>query len=116
MDLSDLFGGEGKGNLLAMLMPMLLGGKNADLFKLLGSLPGKGAGRASITSDTDSDYETFPPLFGFRSNGEKQEGVQMSDLLGMLSGITGRNGSEKNIIDRNAHSYPYELQYNHPDR
>ena len=108
--LSSLLGGqqkEGK-NISAGLLSLLLGGKNplmdgvnqSDLFSQLFKGP---------LRDKEADY---PPLFG-----EEKQGNSMGDLgiMNILKNMNQPISQQVKSVDMRQ-EYPYELQYNRPDR
>ena len=103
--LSGLIGGQGNGSPIAMLLPMLLGGKGVDF----GSIFGKKGGN---TGQSGVGNDGFPPLFGRNAETNGQDINGLFRLLGNMNG----NISLKKEDSLPKKEFPYELQYNRPYR
>ena len=106
--LSGLLGGQGNNNLLATLIPLLLGGRSLDPKALLSGTDGLGN---LFSGGHNGNAEEFPPLFGALDSGPKNPA---NSLWNMLSGIMPQGKKETATPPPSSSEYPYELQYNHP--
>ena len=91
--ISQLFGGQEKGNFLRLLLPMFLGAKGGDLSGLLGKDLGALSSLFS-KGDVGTDKGEFPPLFG-----EKKQDSFLpigGELWNMLGSFTKQKPEEKN--------------------
>ena len=104
--LSGLIGGQGNGNPIAMLIPMLLGGKGLDF----GSMLGKKGGNVG---QSGSGNDCFPPLFGRKS---EMNGQDINGLFRLLGNMNANSPSQKEDSHEKEKDFPYELQYNRPYR
>ena len=113
--LKSLLQGNGSNPLIGTLLPLLLGGKKGgtDVSTLL-SLLGNG-GLGGHIQGTDKG-EAYPPLFGDESR-PSGSGFDLLPLLQTLSGTKREatpSSSASNV--RSEENYPYELQYNRPEK
>ena len=104
--LTEMFGGKGT-NPMAMLLPLLIGGKSPDLSSLMGLFSKANNKDALQNSDQSAD---FPPLFGTNAPyGDRNKG----DILQLLGKMLPPKTMDKQVQKDNE-EYPYELQYNRP--
>ena len=112
MDLFSLFGNNQNGNAgaLGALLPLLLGGKSADLGVFARSFDGNNplSALAPFLGKREEEVKpSYPPLFG---QGESPMSVLSSVLnSSVLSGQTAKTDHKSNA------EYPYPLQYNRPE-
>ena len=108
--LSNIFGGQKKegNNMLNALLPLLLGGKNASF----GEVDSRDILSNVLKGNFRDKGESFPPLFGDNKEGNSLGG---SNLLNLLGNIT-KQSSPPQQEAASKSQYPYELQYNRPDR
>ena len=105
--LSGLLGNKEKGNSpLTMLLPLLLG-KNGDD---RGNNPLQGL-FANMMNGNKASEDAFPPLFGAGEE-KKNDFNGLLNMIGKLSPSAPNISSEENIVP----DYPYELQYNRPEK
>ena len=105
--------------MLTALLPMLFGGKRqggdlSDMSSLLSALMG---GKFPPLQGTPKGEEraSFPPLFG----GKEEDGNAPGDVLPILRSLLDPSSrvpaTSFEKTPAQAGTYPYELQYNHPD-
>ena len=108
--LSGLFGGQGKnGNdMLTTLLPLLLGGKSTTSD---GANPTEMLTRL-LKGNSRGNDGSFPPLFSDQNGANRSIDPNIMSLLG---NVTKPVVSEVKREETQS-GYPYELQYNRPDR
>ena len=108
--LSALLGGREKENknVLTMLLPLLLGGKTSSFV---------GTEQSDLVEQmfkgvVRDKEEGFPPLFGEKKQGNAFGDSGILNLLGSMN----KSHAEPPKRAETKSDYPYELQYNRPDR
>ena len=109
--LTNLLGGQGN-QTLAMLLPMLLGGKMGGLG---GAFPSNLSGVSDLIQNASlgTSKGEYPPLFGEKS-GDKSNVSSSPDLFSLLGKIMPQSVQKQTTGATNG--YPYELQYNRPEK
>ena len=109
--LTKLIGGQGN-QTMAMLLPMLLGGKMGGLG---GAFPSNLSGVSDLIQNASlgTSKGDYPPLFE-KKEGENSVATAAPDLFSLLGKLLPQNGQRSTNA---AHGkYPYELQYNRPEK
>ena len=105
--LKSLLQGNG-GGMLGALLPLLLGkGGSGDISSIL-SMLGKSAPQG------EAKGQDFPPLFAESKPTESALG----SIMPLLQSMMGQHGSAEKPAAASTEigqTYPYELQYNHPE-
>ena len=112
--LNDLLRGKGDNSaMLGALIPLLLGNKkgNMDLSSLLSLVGGKNSDSQGTAKGQD-----FPPLFAENASADSSIG----SVLPLLQNVMGRGAPARSApvgsSEDSVGSYPYELQYNRPEK
>ena len=115
MDLLNglLSGKGGENGMLGTLLPLLLGNKkgNLDLSSLLSAF-----GRKDSVAQGTAKGQEFPPLF----DAEEPARSSFGDIMPLIQTVMEQGKTQplsSQTTDRGtSDGYPYELQYNHPDK